>query len=72
MNAGQAVGKVTANPTGVTPLTYTLETDGDNSYLNFEIDGLDSNNASSNTPLNVKIKSGAPEFSEWRVKGRKL
>ncbi|MCI8851322.1 MAG: hypothetical protein HFE82_07275, partial [Erysipelotrichaceae bacterium] len=56
VNAGQAVGKVTASPTGVTPLTYSVETNGDNSYLNFEIDGLDSNNASSNTPLNVKIK----------------
>jgi len=62
VNAGQAVGKVTARPTGVTPLTYSVETNGDNSYLNFEIDGLDSNNASSNTPLNVKIKSNAPDL----------
>ena len=68
VNAGQAVGKVTANPTGVTPLTYTLETDGDNSYLNFEIDGLDSNNASSSTPLNVKIKSGAPDLVNGGLK----
>ena len=68
VNAGQAVGKVTANPTGVTPLTYTLETNGDNSYLNFEIDGLDSNNASSSTPLNVKIKSGAPDLVNGGLK----
>ena len=62
VNAGQAVGKVTANPTGVTPLIYTLEANGDNSYLNFEIDGLDTNGASSATPLNVKIKTGAPDL----------
>ncbi len=68
VNAGQAVGKVTANPTGVTPLTYTLEANGDNSYLNFEIDGLDSNGASSATPLNVKIKSGAPDLVNGGLK----
>ncbi len=68
VNAGQAVGKVTANPTGVTPLTYTLETNGDNSYLNFEIDGLNSSNASSVTPLNVKIKSGAPDLVNGGLK----
>ena len=68
VNAGQAVGKVTANPTGITPLTYTLETNGDNSYLNFEIDGLDSNSASSSTPLNVKIKSGAPDLVNGGLK----
>ncbi len=68
VNAGQAVGKVTVNPTGVTPLTYSVETNGDNSYLNFEIDGLDSNNASSTTPLNVKIKSGAPDLVNGGLK----
>ena len=68
VKAGQAVGKVTANPTGATPLTYTLETNGDDSYLNFEIDGLDSNNASSSTPLNVKIKSGAPDLVNGGLK----
>ena len=68
VNVGQAVGKVTANPTGATPLTYTLEANGDNSYLNFEIDGLDSNNASSTTPLNVKIKSGAPDLVNGGLK----
>ena len=62
VNAGQTVGKVTANPMGVTPLTYSVETNGDNSYLNFEVDGLDGNGASSSTPLNVKIKSGAPDI----------
>ncbi|NBJ63812.1 hypothetical protein D5266_01215, partial [bacterium c-19] len=68
VNAGQAVGKVTVNPTGVTPLTYTLETNGDNSYLNFEVDGLDSNNASSSTPLNVKIKTDAPDLVNGGLK----
>ncbi|NBJ65409.1 cadherin repeat domain-containing protein, partial [bacterium c-19] len=68
VNAGQAVGKVTVNPQGVMPLTYTVEANGDNSYLNFEIDGLDSNNASSSTPLNVKIKSGAPDLVNGGLK----
>ncbi len=68
VNAGQSVGKVTASPTGVTPLTYTLEANGDNSYLNFEIDGLDANGASSSTPLNVKIKSGAPDLVNGGLK----
>ena len=68
VNAGQAVGKVTANPLGVTPLVYDLIGDGDNSYQNFEIDGLDANNASSNTPLNVKIKSNAPDLVNGGLK----
>ncbi len=68
VNAGQAVGKVTVNPQGVMPLTYTLETNGDNSYQNFEIDGLNSNGASSSTSLNVKIKSGAPDLVNGGLK----
>ena len=68
VNAGQAVGKVTANPLGVTPLVYDLISNGDNSYQNFEIDGLDANNASSNTPLNVKIKSNAPDLINGGLK----
>ncbi len=68
VNAGQAVGKVTANPLGVTPLVYDLISNGDNSYQNFEIDGLDANNASSNTPLNVKIKSNAPDLVNGGLK----
>ena len=68
VNAGQAVGKVTASPTGVTPLTYSVETNGDNSYLNFEVDGLDGNGTSSSTPLNVKIKSGAPDLVNGGLK----
>ncbi|NBJ65305.1 cadherin repeat domain-containing protein, partial [bacterium c-19] len=68
VNAGQAVGKVTVNPTGVTPLTYTLETNGDNTYQNFEIDGLNSSGASSSTSLNVKIKSGAPDLVNGGLK----
>ena len=61
VNAGQAVGKVTVNPQGIMPLTYTLETNGDNSYQNFEIDGLNSG-ASGSTSLDVKIKSNAPDL----------
>ncbi len=68
VNAGQTVGKVTANPQGVMPLTYTLETNGDNSYQNFEIDGLSNSNASSVTPLNVKIKSNAPDLVNGGLK----
>ncbi len=67
VNAGQAVGKVTANPTGATPLTYTLEANGDNSYLNFEIDGL-TGGTSSATSLDVKIKSSAPDLVNGGLK----
>ena len=67
VNAGQAVGIITVNPQGVMPLTYTLETNGDNSYQNFEIDGL-SSGASSSTSLNVKIKSGAPDLANGGLK----
>ncbi len=68
VNAGQVVGKVTANPLGVTPLVYELIADGDNSYQNFEIDGLDSNNASISTPLNIKIKQNAPDLVNGGLK----
>ncbi len=68
VNAGVTVGKVTANPMGVTPLVYDLISNGDDSYLNFEIDGLDSDNASSSTPLNVKIKNNAPDLVNGGLK----
>ena len=68
VNAGQAVGKITVNPQGVMPLTYTVETNGDNTYQNFEIDGLNSSGASSSTSLNVKIKSGAPDLVNGGLK----
>ncbi|NBJ64028.1 hypothetical protein D5266_02365, partial [bacterium c-19] len=68
VDAGEIVGKVTANPLGVTPLVYNLIGDGDNSYLNFEIDGLDSNKASGNTPLDVKIKNNAPDLKNGGLK----
>ncbi len=67
VNAGQAVGKVTANPTGATPLTHTLEANDDNSYLNFEIDGL-TGGTSSATSLDVKIKSSAPDLVNGGLK----
>ena len=64
VNGNQTIGKITVNPQGVMPLTYTLETNGgDNSYLNFEIDGLNPANESSATNLNVKIKASAPDLS---------
>ena len=68
VDEGQIIGKVTANPLGVTPLVYELIGNGDDTYKNFEIDGLDANNASSNTPLNVKIKSGAPDLVNGGLK----
>ncbi len=68
VDEGQIVGKVTANPLGVTPLVYEIIGDGDNSYKNFEIEGLDVNNASSSTPLNVRIKNGAPDLVNGGLK----
>ncbi|NBJ65404.1 cadherin repeat domain-containing protein, partial [bacterium c-19] len=68
VNAGQAVGKITVNPQGVMPLTYTVETNGDNTYQNFEVDGLNSSGASSSTSLNVKIKSAAPDLVNGGLK----
>ena len=68
VNAGQTVGKITVNPQGVMPLTYKIESNGDNSYQNFEIDGLDSDGASSSTSLNVKIKADAPDLLDGGLK----
>ncbi len=68
VNAGQIIGKITVNPLGITPLTYTVESDGDDTYQNFEIDGLDSNGASSSSSLNVKIKSSAPDLVNGGLK----
>lgn len=57
------------NPLGAVPLTYKIESNGgDNSYQNFEIDGLDANNASSAASLNVKIKVGGPNIYEGGLK----
>ncbi len=68
VNAGQTVGKVTINPQGIMPLTYSVESNGDNTYQNFEIDGLNSSGASSSTSLNVKIKSNAPDLVNGGLK----
>ena len=68
VNAGQKVGVITVNPQGVMPLTYAVETNGDNSYQNFEIDGLNSNNESSANSLNVKIKTNAPDLANGGLK----
>ena len=68
VNVGQAVGKITVNPQGVMPLTYSVETNGDNTYQNFEVDGLNSSGASSSTSLNVKIKTDAPDLVNGGLK----
>jgi len=68
VNAGQVIGKVTVNSQGVMPLTYSVESNGDNTYQNFEIDGLNSQGSSNNTSLNVKIKSTAPDLSNGGLK----
>ncbi|MCI8851550.1 MAG: hypothetical protein HFE82_08485, partial [Erysipelotrichaceae bacterium] len=67
VNAGQVVGKITVNPQGVMPLTYSVDSNGDSTYQNFEIDGL-SSGSSSSTSLNVKIKSGAPDLVNGGLK----
>ena len=67
VNAGQTVGKITVSPQGVMPLTYTIEANGDDTYQNFEVDGL-SNGTSSNTSLNVKIKGDAPDLVNGGLK----
>ncbi len=67
VNVGQAVGKITVNPQGVMPLTYSVETNGDNTYQNFEIDGLTSGTSSA-TSLDVKIKSSAPDLVNGGLK----
>ena len=68
VNASQKVGEVNVISLGAHPLTYTLETNGgDNTYKNFEIDGLNSG-ASSSTSLDVKIKSNAPDLVNGGLK----
>ncbi|MCI9312921.1 MAG: hypothetical protein HFE68_06095, partial [Erysipelotrichaceae bacterium] len=69
VNEGDTIGRITVNPLGAVPLTYKIESNGgDNSYQNFEIDGLDANNASSAASLNVKIKVGGPNIYEGGLK----
>ncbi|NBJ64837.1 hypothetical protein D5266_06550, partial [bacterium c-19] len=68
VNAGQIIGNISVNPQGVMPLTYAMESNGDNSYQNFEIDGLNSSSASSSTTLKVKIKNNAPDLLNGGLK----
>ncbi|MCI9293289.1 MAG: cadherin repeat domain-containing protein, partial [Erysipelotrichaceae bacterium] len=68
VNGNDVIGKISLNPTGVLPITYEIVSDGDRSYDNFEIDGLNSDGASSATSLNVKIKSGAPDLVNGGLK----
>ena len=67
VNAGQTIGKITVNPQGVMPLTYTVESYGNDTYQNFELEGLN-NGTSSSTSLNVKIKSNAPDLMNGGLK----
>ncbi len=70
VNAGDSIGdlKLSDTVTTVFPITYTLEANGDNSYQNFEIDGLDSNQASNAKSLSVKIKANAPDLTAEGLK----
>ena len=67
VSAGQTVGKITVNPQGIM-INYTLEGNGDNTYQNFEIDGLNSDNFSNSSSLNVKIKDDAPDLVNGGLK----
>lgn len=62
VSAGQVIGNLTINPVGKMPLTYTLESNGDNTYQNFMVDGLDSSHTSNVTSLNIIIKNDAPNL----------
>ena len=70
VNAGDSIGdlKLSDTVTTIFPITYTLEANGDNSYQNFEIDGLDSNQASNAKSLSVKIKANAPDLTAEGLK----
>ncbi|MCI8851439.1 MAG: cadherin repeat domain-containing protein, partial [Erysipelotrichaceae bacterium] len=70
VNAGDSIGdlKLSDTVTTVFPITYTLDANGDNSYQNFEIDGLDSNQASGAKSLAVKIKANAPDLTSEGLK----
>ncbi len=68
VKSGDVIGKITLNPTGVTPITYEISANGDSTFNNFEIDGLDADQASSATNLNVKIKSNAPDLANGSLK----
>ncbi|MCI9313169.1 MAG: cadherin repeat domain-containing protein, partial [Erysipelotrichaceae bacterium] len=65
---GATVGSIALNPVGFPPITYKMESDGDQTYQNFEISGLDSNGASSATLLNVKVKAGGPDLANGGLK----
>ncbi len=70
VNANDIIGKITLTPTATTifPVTYELLSDGDDSYKNFNISGLDSINSSSSTTLNVMIKADAPDLTRDGLK----
>ena len=70
VNEQTVIGTITVNPTGALPLTYQIEENGDQTYENFEIEGLDDNNASAATSLNVKIKSNAPDSLNGGLKAQ--
>lgn len=62
VNKGQQVGTIT-RADGAVPIHYEIISDGDNTYQNFEIEGLDTSGNSSAKSLALKIKStGAPDI----------
>ena len=68
VNTGQIIGKITVNPQGIMPLTYTVESNGDNTYQNFEVDGLNNSGASNSTSLDIKIKNNGPDLVNGGLK----
>ncbi len=50
------------------PITYHLESNGDDSYQNFEIIGLGSQSESSASTLDINIKSNAKDLHEGNLK----
>lgn len=68
VGAGTAIGKIQVVTAGIPPLTYRISGNGDQSYENFEIEGLDNNNASSASMLKVKIKANAPDLDQGSLK----
>ncbi|MCI8541659.1 MAG: cadherin repeat domain-containing protein, partial [Erysipelotrichaceae bacterium] len=68
VGAGTTIGKIQVITVGIPPLTYRISANGDQTYENFEMEGLDSNNASSASMLKVKIKANAPDLDQGSLK----
>ena len=70
VNSGDIVGKITLNPIGAIPITYAVESNGDNTYQNFEVAGLNSENASEATELKVRVKQNGPDLVGGGLKAK--